>query len=67
LNLEPVLHLGPIFKFPETTERPGHFVGYIVNAGDKLTFKILKNDLSAILHVRVVRSTVDADHQNVLL
>jgi hypothetical protein len=25
---EPVLYLDPVSKFPETTERPGHFVGF---------------------------------------
>jgi hypothetical protein len=39
-------------------------MGYANNAGDKLTFKILKNDLSTILHRSVVRSAADADHQN---
>jgi hypothetical protein len=61
---EPVLHLDPVFKFPETTERPGHFVGFADNVGDKLTFKILKNDLSTVLHQSVVRSAADANHQN---
>ena len=59
---EPVLYLDPVSKFPETTERPGHFVGFADNVGDKLTFKILKNDLSTILHRSVVRSAADANH-----
>jgi hypothetical protein len=61
---EPVLYLDPVSKFPETTERPGHFVGYADNVGDKLTFKILKNDLSTVLHRSVVRSAADANHRN---
>jgi hypothetical protein len=62
--LEPVLYLDPVSKFPETTERPGHFVGFADNVGDKLTFKILKNDLCTVLHRRAVRSAADANHRN---
>jgi hypothetical protein len=47
---EPVLYLDPVSKFPETTERPGYFVGFADNLGDALTFKILKNDLVTVLH-----------------
>ena len=61
---EPVLYLDPVSKFPETTERPGHFVGFADNVGDKLTFKILKNDLSTVLHRSVIRSAADANHRN---
>jgi hypothetical protein len=41
---EPVLYLDPVskFRFPETTERPGYFVGFEDNVGDALTFKISK-------------------------
>ena len=39
---EPVLYLDPVSKFPETTERPGCFVGFADNVGDALTFKTLK-------------------------
>jgi hypothetical protein len=52
---EPVLYLDPVSKFPETTERPGYFVGFADNVGDALTFKILKNDLVTVLHRSVVR------------
>ena len=61
---EPVLYLDPVSKFPETTERPGYFIGFADNVGDKLTFKILKNDLSTILHRSVVRSAADINHRN---
>jgi hypothetical protein len=63
---EPVLYLDPVskFQFPETTERPGYFVGFADNVGDALTFKILKNDLVTVLHRRVVRSAADASHRN---
>jgi hypothetical protein len=39
---ESVLYLGPVseFRFPETTERPGYFVGFADNVGDALTFKV---------------------------
>jgi hypothetical protein len=53
---ESVLYLDPVSKFPETTERPGYFVGFVDNVGDALTFKILKNDLVTVLHRSVVRS-----------
>jgi hypothetical protein len=63
---EPVLYLDPVSKFqlPETTERPGYFVGFADNIGDTLTFKILKNDLVTVLHTSVVRSAADANHRN---
>jgi hypothetical protein len=61
---EPVLYLDPVSKFPETTERPGYFVGFADNVGDTLTFKILKKDLSTVLHRSVVRSAADANHRN---
>jgi hypothetical protein len=64
---EPVLYLDPVskFQFPETTERPGYFVGFADNVGDALTFKILKNDLVTVLHRSVVRSAADASHLNI--
>jgi hypothetical protein len=47
------------------TERPGYFVAFADNVGtDTLTFKILKNDLSTILHISVVRSATDTYDQN---
>jgi hypothetical protein len=65
-RLEPVLYLDPVskFRFPETTDRPGYFVGFADNVGDALTFKILKNDLVTDLHRSVVRSAADASHRN---
>jgi hypothetical protein len=56
--------LDPVSKFPETTERPGYFVGFADNVGDALTFKILKNDLVTVLLRSVVRSAADASHRN---
>jgi hypothetical protein len=63
---EPVLYLDPVskFQYPETTERPGYFVGFADNVGVALTFKILKNDLVTVLHRSVVRSAADASHRN---
>jgi hypothetical protein len=54
---EPVLYLDPVAKFPEITEKdkPGFFVVFADNVGDVLTFMILKDDLSTVLHRRVVR------------
>jgi hypothetical protein len=60
---EPVLYLDPVSKFPGTTEKPGYFVGFTDNVGDALTFKILKNGLTKVLH-RTVRSTADAKYRN---
>jgi hypothetical protein len=39
---EPVLYLDSVFKFPETTEKPGYFVDFADKIEDVLTFKILK-------------------------
>jgi hypothetical protein len=33
---EPVLYLDPVSKFPESTERPGYFVGFADNIGDDI-------------------------------
>jgi hypothetical protein len=52
------------FRFPETTEWTGHFVGFADNVGDTLTFKILKNDLVTVLNISVVISAADASHRN---
>jgi hypothetical protein len=63
---ESVLYLDPVSKcrFPETTKRPGYFVGFGDHVGDALTFKIMKNDLVTVLHRSVVRSAADASHWN---
>jgi hypothetical protein len=63
---EPVLYLDPVskFRFPETTERPGYFIGFADNEEDALIFKILKNDLVTVLHRSLVRSAADASHRN---
>jgi hypothetical protein len=59
---EPILYLDPVSKFPETTKWPGYFVGFVDNVGDTMKFKILKKDLSTVLHRSVVRSAADANH-----
>jgi hypothetical protein len=51
-------------KVPETTERPGYFVGFADNLGYALTFKILQNDLVTVFHRNVVRSAAYASHRN---
>jgi hypothetical protein len=58
--------LNPVstFQFPETTERPGYFVGFADNVGDEMAFKILKNDLVTVLYRSVVRSSADASHRD---
>jgi hypothetical protein len=60
ITLDPVSK----FRFAETTNRPGYFVGFADNLGDALTFKILKNDLVTVLHKIVVRSAAGASHRN---
>ncbi len=55
---EPVLYSDPVSKFSAITERPGYPVGFANNAGDTLTFQILKNDLSTVLRSSVVRNQV---------
>ena len=61
---EPVLYFNPVSKFPETTERPGCFVGFADNLGDALTFKTLKKDMITVLHRSVVRSAADVNQRN---
>jgi hypothetical protein len=63
---EPVLYLYPISKLQlsETIERSGYLVVFTNNVGDTLKFKILKNDLVAVLCRSVVRSSADANHRN---
>jgi hypothetical protein len=61
---EPVLYIDQGSKFPETTERPAYFVGFADNVGDSLTFKVMKNDLTTVLHRSVVRSAADDNHLN---
>jgi hypothetical protein len=52
------------FRFPETTEKSGYFVGFADNVRDAMTFKILKNGLVTVLHRSMVRSAADASHRN---
>jgi hypothetical protein len=47
---EPVLYLDPVSEFPETTKNPWYFVDFADNVEDALKFKILKNDLTTVLH-----------------
>jgi hypothetical protein len=61
---EPVLYLDPVSKFPETTEKPGYFVGFADYVRDALTFKTLKDYLVIVPHRSVVRSAADASHRN---
>jgi hypothetical protein len=50
--------------FPKITEKLGCFVSFADNVGDVLKFKILKNDLTTVLHSSVVWSAADTDHQS---
>jgi hypothetical protein len=58
------LNLFCIAKFPETIKKPEFFMGFADNVGVALTFKILKNDLSTVLHISVVRSAADPIESN---
>jgi hypothetical protein len=61
---EPVLYLDPVSNFPETTERPGYFVGFADNVGDALTYDILKNHPVIVFHSSVVISAVETSPRN---
>jgi hypothetical protein len=61
---ELVLYLYPAANFPETTKKPGFFVIFADNVGDVLTFNILKNGLSTVLHRSLVRSAADPLYRN---
>jgi hypothetical protein len=63
---EPVLYLDPVsnFVFQKPQKGLNKFLVFAYNVGDKLTFKILENDLVTVLHRSVVRSTADASHRN---
>jgi hypothetical protein len=54
---EPVLHLDPVSKFAETTEKPEYFVGFADNVGKILT-------KSVNLHRSVLRSAADFNHRD---
>jgi hypothetical protein len=51
---EPFMYLDPVSKFPDTTEKPGYFVGFKDNVGYALKFSILNNELTRVLHRSVV-------------
>jgi hypothetical protein len=57
-----VLYLDPVSKLTETTEKSGYFIGCADNKGDTLTFMVLKNDLTTVLHRSVVQSAADANY-----
>ena len=61
---EPVLYLDPNSTYPETSEKPGHFVGFADNVGDAMTFKILNQSKTKIFHRSVVRSAMDPTTRN---
>jgi hypothetical protein len=56
---EPILYLDQVSKFPETPENPGYFVVFADNEGESSTFKILKYDLTKVLHTSVTRSAAE--------
>ena len=58
------MHLDPTTKFPESKEKPGHFVGFAETSGDALTHKILKDDLKTVLVRSVVRPADTLKNRN---
>ena len=62
--MQPVLCLDPMAKFPESKEKPGHFVGFAECSGDALTFKILAEDMKQVLTRSAVRPADDIKHRN---
>jgi hypothetical protein len=58
------LCLESVSKFPITTEKSGYFVEFANSIGDILPFKILKNDLTTVMHRSGVRSAGDPNHRN---
>ena len=61
---EPVLYLDPNTPYPETVELPGFFVGFADNVGDAMTFKILTNNQTKVIHRSVVYSAMDPSTRN---
>jgi hypothetical protein len=56
---EPVLYLDIVSKFPETTKRPGYFVGFADNVGDVINFgsslKISRDHIKTWIIFRIFR------------
>jgi len=64
---QPVLYLDSDEKFPESTEKPGWFVGFSKNIGDHMTWKVLMEDKKTVLVRSVVRPAKDAHRRNRLV
>ena len=62
--MQPVLYHDPTTSFPESNEKPGYFVGFDLNAGDVLTFKVITADMKTVLTRSVVRPADDCKHRN---
>ena len=62
--MQKVLYLDPTATFPETNEKPGYFVGFDLNSGDALTFKILTQNMKAVLTRNVLRPAHDPKTRN---
>ena len=60
---QPVLYLDPDAKWPESKEKPGHFVGFANNCGDALTFLIYTED-GQVLTRSVVRPATEMSNRN---
>ena len=56
---QPVLCLDPTASFPESKEKPGHFVGFAENTGDTMAFLVLTEDKKTALACSVVRPAND--------
>ena len=63
--MQPVLHFDPTAKFPESNEKPGHFVGFDLCSGDALTFKVMKQNVKGKPLARsVMRPASDCNTRN---
>jgi subtilase family serine protease len=44
--------LNPVFDFPETSEMPVYLMGFADDVGEVSYFKVIKNDLTTLIHRR---------------
>ena len=60
--MEPVYYLD-YTSFPQTQEKPGHWVGVAPNVGDMLCYEIL-TERNTIINRSAVRTALTDEHQN---
>ena len=61
---QPIYYHDLSSSYPESTEKPGYFVGFVNSSDDALTFKILTADRHSILTRSVVRPATDPEKRN---